>query len=170
MRQDCEVVEGKIRTLRESLDRHGDIIEGLKTRVDDLEDTDFYDAPGSEDTNPLNPSFEDFLSNVASVRRQRIGITRREMDGLSWPVFDLDPRLNQTGGWYVLDNLLPDMVGHACDESVILKLRRATLEDVVESAQRWCDQRSGWYKNRKYWITQVSEWIIIKRNRYVFQV
>jgi hypothetical protein len=90
------------------------------------------------------------------------------IDNLIWSVFDLDPKLQLAGGHYVLQNVIDDVIKlrHNIDRGDIA----VDLEDIILSALRWCESRSRWWFNTRCWIEPVGEYLIIKRNRFAFQV
>ena len=103
-----------------------------------------------------------------SDNSKKIIEAEKSLDDLTWPIFDSDYKLQFPGGHYVLQNVIDD----------ILSLRRnidrcdivVDLDEIVDSATRWCQSRSKWWFNTRCWIETVGQYIIIKRNRFAFQV
>ena len=91
-----------------------------------------------------------------------------EVDALLWAVFDNDKRLAHSGGWCILDNVLEDLFEKADHDDRRL-IQTMSFDEVQGSAERWCKARTAWFRNRRYWIQPCGTWLIIKRNRFLFQ-
>ena len=111
------------------------------------------------------------LAEVLRLADDRIAkLTEAEayLDSLAWKVFDNHGYLKLAGGYYDLANLAEDIVklnkikGH--DELVM------TLEDSTATALRWCRSRTRWLRNARFWVQPASGTLVIKRNRFIFQV
>lgn len=99
---------------------------------------------------------------------EKIIEAEKSLDGFTWPIFDSDSKLQFPGGHYVLQNVIDDILSlrqniDRCDIAV-------DLDEIVDSATRWCQSRSKWWFNTRCWIEAVGQYIIIKRNRFAFQV
>ena len=104
----------------------------------------------------------------ASNNTGKITAAEVSLDKLTWPVFDHDPRLQFAGGHYVIENIIDDVIkgNPRIDRHEIA----VDFEDLIRSALRWCDSRSRWWANTRCWVEPVGEYLIIKRNRFAFQV
>lgn len=95
-----------------------------------------------------------------------------KLDKFAWRVFDLDSKLSTAGGHYVLQNVIDDII--ALHPQLTRHDLAVDIEDIVASALRWCRSRSRLWLNTKCWIipvtTPIGEFLVLKRNRYVFQI
>jgi hypothetical protein len=103
-----------------------------------------------------------------SNNHEKVTEAHKSLDKLTWGVFDQDPKLQLSGGHYVIQNVIDDIIrfNHNTERADIA----VDLEDVLRSALRWCESRSRWWFNTRCWIEPVGEYLIIKRNRFAFQV
>jgi len=93
--------------------------------------------------------------------------SEKDLDKLSWRVFDNQLALRIAGGYYNLNYLGEDIIDFnedICSDFVI------DLEDSTATALRWCRSRTKWFRNTRYWVQPASGCLIIKRNRFIFQV
>lgn len=90
------------------------------------------------------------------------------LDKVAWKVFDSLPALKLAGGHYNLGFLTEDIakVSGLDDGSTIY----LALEDLTATALRWCHSRTRWLRNARFWVQSCAGCLIIKRNRFIFQV
>lgn len=110
----------------------------------------------------------DVLDYVELYKNDNLSEKEKVLDNLAWKVFDNDSCLKRAGGHYVLQNLIEDIL--SCNEDISKNDLDIGLEDIVSCALRWCNSRSRWWLNTKCWVQPVKEYLIIKRNRFAFQV
>ena len=129
----------------------------LKARVNILE------RPGIE-----KKSIGETLRQARDDANERhLSKAEQELDEYTFKVFDLESRLEIAGGHYVLQNVIDDILLIHPEKSEMDF--EVDLDDVVASALRWCKRHTCYWRNKRFWVERVGGYLIIKRNRFVFQ-
>lgn len=149
----------------------------VKTRLETCEQVQVGLSSDAETLEDLAFAIDEANAKLARIYETPDGIPLVRFEGLSpdrvddilWPTFGCDERLQHPGGWCVLENVIEDMFDKS-EGDLRADIQRLDFDEVVASAERWCEVRSSWFRNRRYRVEPVGDWLIIKRNRFLFQV